>query len=118
MHWIEDPGHGWLRVPLADYPDAIESGSGYGYVDSEAAYLEEDMEAADFLNRHPEIDAAALESRYVPNFNRNRRRVPRNITMATFRERWYGQARAAAAEATAILAENERLIGEIAEAAK
>jgi hypothetical protein len=41
MRWIIDPGHGWLEVPLADYPDAINHGT--------------DCEASSFLRSHPEI---------------------------------------------------------------
>lgn len=62
MHWIIDPGHGWLEVPLADYPDAIEHGTGFGYYakDTGTVYLEEDCEAPAFLRAHPEIEWQAI----------------------------------------------------------
>ena len=41
MKWIIDPGHGWLAVPLDKYPDALDYGTGYGYVSPGWAYLEE-----------------------------------------------------------------------------
>ena len=53
--FVSDPGHGWLQVPLADYPDALNYGTGYGYVDAEHAYLEEDCEAPAFLRAHPDL---------------------------------------------------------------
>ena len=52
-----DPGHAWLRVPRALYPDADKAGTGYGYQDSEAFYLEEDVEVGLFLDMHPELRA-------------------------------------------------------------
>jgi hypothetical protein len=57
MRWIIDPGHGWLEVPLADYPDAINHGTGFGYYAKAISmvYLEEDCEASSFLRSHPEI---------------------------------------------------------------
>lgn len=87
LKFIEDPGHGWLRVDLKEFPDALESASGYGFWagGTEAAvYLEEDMEAPDFLDRHPEIDRSAIPSAYVRSFNRNRRPLPRNLTYDDF----------------------------------
>jgi len=49
MTWILDPGHGWLRVVKSVYPDAVNHGTGYGYEDELAVYLEEDCEAGSFL---------------------------------------------------------------------
>ena len=59
LHWIVDPGHGWLRVDLRAYPDALDYGTGFGYEDIKAShcvFLEEDCEAPAFLAAHPEID--------------------------------------------------------------
>ena len=49
--FISDPGHGWLRVPHADI---VQSGiahiiSRFSYIDAEFVYLEEDVDAALFL---------------------------------------------------------------------
>ena len=77
MEWIQDPGHGWLKVSKSEYPDAYKSGTGYGYQDSTHVYLEEDCEAFHFLRHHPEIDASALPTRYVRDFNRNMAKLPR-----------------------------------------
>lgn len=89
LRFIEDPGHGWLEVPKALYPDAVESCTGYGYESEDAYYLEEDIEMADFLHRHPEINFQSLPSTYDPGFRRGRPN-PRNLTFEAFRARWYG----------------------------
>lgn len=49
--FINDPGHGWLRVP---YQDLVKSGveskiTMYSYRSREFAYLEEDCDAGTFL---------------------------------------------------------------------
>ena len=44
---IEDPGHGWLRVPLAEIVGLTFSK--FYYADGEYAYLEEDCDAPKFL---------------------------------------------------------------------
>lgn len=83
IKFISDPGHGWLRVELSEYPDALESASGYGYwaTGRKAVYLEEDLEASDFLERHPELDYSTIPHSYVKTFDRNTRAcLPRNLT--------------------------------------
>lgn len=59
--WILDAGHGWVAVSIHAYPDALDCGTGFGYLDARAgvAYLEEDCEAAEFIARHPELDPGA-----------------------------------------------------------
>jgi hypothetical protein len=60
--WVIDPNHAWLAVSLEAYPDAVEYGTGFGFVDSKASviYLEEDCEALAFFRAHPEIDPSDL----------------------------------------------------------
>ena len=48
--WITDPGHAWLRVPLADYTAVGITASKFSYVDAEYVYLEEDCDAALYLD--------------------------------------------------------------------
>lgn len=43
LTYFTDPGHGWLRVPLAEL-DGFQP-SEYSYRDAEFAYLEEDCDA-------------------------------------------------------------------------
>lgn len=77
VRWVSDPNHGWLAVSLEDYPDAIEYGTGFGYMNEEAntIFLEEDCEAVAFLTAHPELVDISEEpsNRYHPC-----RLLPRN----------------------------------------
>jgi hypothetical protein len=47
--FISDPGHGWLEVNLKDFPFAQRSATGFGFKNGDFIYLEEDVEANDFL---------------------------------------------------------------------
>lgn len=58
VYWIGDAGHGWLAVSLKAYPVAIDYGSGFGYLDDDYIYLEEDLEAVAFLMDHPQLEGA------------------------------------------------------------
>jgi len=80
IEFISDPGHGWLKVPLADYPDAIECGTGYGYTsrDGRTVYLEEDVEASLFLDRHPGVSWDSIPKRYVRAFDKSLPSIPRH----------------------------------------
>jgi hypothetical protein len=78
MRYLTDAGHGWLEVSLTQYPDAVEYGTGFGYLDAQGQviYLEEDCEMGAFLRAHPE----ARERIYHENFDGDSavRRLPRN----------------------------------------
>lgn len=78
MRYLKDAGHGWLEVSLRKYPDALEYGTGFGYLDAEGGtiYLEEDCEAGAFLKAHPE----ARQSIYVEHYDGDSavRRLPHN----------------------------------------
>lgn len=52
--YIQDPGHGWVKVPLAMLRDLgiAEQISHYSYVRNEHAYLEEDNDTALFFNAY------------------------------------------------------------------
>lgn len=52
IEYVHDPGHGWLKVPLAEFPDARDFGTGFGYDDGAFIYLEEDCEAGLFMDAH------------------------------------------------------------------
>lgn len=66
--FISDPGHGWLKVPLADLPTGFEP-SFYSFKDKHYAYLEEDCDAGAFLKAIAPIEPTIKEE-YVENFNR------------------------------------------------
>jgi hypothetical protein len=46
LNFYEDPGHGWLAVPLAllDRLDLLDKVSGYSYMRGRLAHLEEDCD--------------------------------------------------------------------------
>ena len=50
--FINDPGHGWLEVPIAEIDALGIAGkiSGYSYVKNGMAYLEEDQDLGVFVD--------------------------------------------------------------------
>lgn len=66
MHWVNDPGHGWLVVPLKDVVAAgvAERITAYSYMTMTHAYLEEDVDAGVFLAAKW-LDGQAIPDRYV-----------------------------------------------------
>lgn len=48
--WITDPGHAWLRVPIGDYAASGIQASSFSYIDADYVYLEEDADAALYLD--------------------------------------------------------------------
>ena len=46
---IDDPAHGWLKVPLSEVQDSGANISKYSYKDENHAYLEEDSDMYKFL---------------------------------------------------------------------
>jgi hypothetical protein len=49
FQFIVDDSHGWLVVDTKEYPFAKRSATGYGYKNGTTLFLEEDVEATDFL---------------------------------------------------------------------
>jgi hypothetical protein len=51
LNWITDPGHGWLVVPISELRELniIDKISSYSYHNDGTAYLEEDCDAAIYL---------------------------------------------------------------------
>lgn len=78
LTFISDPGHGWLRVPLADIAAlGIESGiSAYSFIDRRFAYLEEDCDCAVFIEacKAQKIPLPTIQEEYVESFNRGQPR--------------------------------------------
>lgn len=50
--FYEDPGHGWLKVPIKELIklNIADKITGYSYMQNEHAYLEEDCDLATFVN--------------------------------------------------------------------
>ena len=82
--WYHDPGHAWIRVPLRELADLGISGqiSRYSYVDAHGnAYLEEDCDAAIFVNALRRLDPSwclddHIEEVYSPTESHVRRMEP------------------------------------------
>ena len=47
--FYEDPGHGWLRVPIAEIEPIKDQISRYSYIKGKYIYLEEDCDMAIFM---------------------------------------------------------------------
>jgi len=50
FNFISDDSHGWLAVSLTEYPEAKKFATGFGYINGNTIYLEEDDEATGFIN--------------------------------------------------------------------
>jgi hypothetical protein len=74
---FNDPGHGWLKVTLADVEAiGLEEGdfSPYSYRNGDALYLEEDCDLGIFAKRYQERTGAApiFKDRHCNNASRIR----------------------------------------------
>lgn len=47
--YIQDPGHGWIQVPIAEIREFGLTPSSYSYMDGPWVYLEEDCDAAAWI---------------------------------------------------------------------
>ena len=72
--FIIDPGHGWLRVPLADIAALGIEGdiSPYSFIDGRFAYLEEDCDYTVFIDAcaAQDIPRPDMQNQYVDRFDR------------------------------------------------
>ena len=80
--YYEDPGHGWIAVPLSRYPDAESLASSFSVFvasgDRRWVLIEEDVDAGRFFRSHPEIDVATLRSERLSDADGEiLRRLPR-----------------------------------------
>ena len=79
--FYEDPGHGWLAVPLGNLVElgVADKITGYSYLSGGMAYLEEDCDLGVFVlaykdkyGKLPEIKQKYQENchiRYCPNYD-------------------------------------------------
>jgi len=78
LTFISDPGHGWLRVPLADIAALGIEGdiSEYSFIDGRFAYLEEDCDYGRFVAacNAQEIRLPEIQDQYVERFDRSQPR--------------------------------------------
>ena len=87
LTFIEDPGHGWLRVPLADVAalgiqDEITA---YSFIDNDYAFLEEDCDYGTFMNacQAKNVPVPDMKTEYVSYFDRSQA----SFTLDRFQER-------------------------------
>jgi hypothetical protein len=78
LTFVSDPGHGWLRVPLADIAriGIADSISCYSFIDvsNSVAYLEEDCDVTCYLEALAAagISRPQITTEYSTYFDRNR----------------------------------------------
>lgn len=87
LTFIEDPGHGWLHIPLVDVAvlgiqDEITACS---FIDNDYAYLEEDCDYGAFMNacQAQNVPIPNMKTEYVLYFDRSKPR----FTKARFNRR-------------------------------
>lgn len=71
--YIQDPGHGWLKVPLAELQDLglMDLISGHSSRGETVAYLEEDCDMGLFLAaKHRRGELVEIVSKHVKHFGR------------------------------------------------
>jgi hypothetical protein len=76
--YIQDPGHGWIEVPLEELENIAYKISRYSYMDKRTgkAYLEEDCDAAIFIKKLKDTDTP-YEIKEVHQENTFIRNLPR-----------------------------------------
>ena len=76
LTFINDPGHGWLRVPLTDIAalGIEEQITPYSYIEGNFAYLEEDLDAPRYLEALTAqgLPQPEITDQYVERFSRNK----------------------------------------------
>ena len=74
LTFISDPGHGWLRVPLADIAGLRIEGeiTAYSFIEGRYAYLEEDVDCPRYLETLTAqgLPQPEITDRYVDRFER------------------------------------------------
>ncbi len=80
LTFINDPGHGWLKVPLTDIAAlGIEAQiTPYSFIEGQYAYLEEDLDAPGYLEALTTqgLPQPELTDQYVERFSRDKDRFP------------------------------------------
>lgn len=76
LTFVNDPGHGWLKVPLTDIAAlGIETEiTPYSYIEGQFAYLEEDLDAPRYLNTlaSQNLPQPEITDQYVERFSRDK----------------------------------------------
>lgn len=74
LDFYEDPGHGWLAVPLAllERLALLDSISSYSYMRGRYAYLEEDCDLGRFMDAARDAGLAVSFRETVSRYRRSR----------------------------------------------
>lgn len=86
FNFITDNSHGWMEVSLTEYPEAVNYGSGFGYINGDKIYLEEDVEAENFIyhlmsmGENPTFNEKVYELWYGRAYAKNVRGIHYNET--------------------------------------
>jgi len=76
LTFINDPSHGWLKVPLTDIAalGIEEQITSYSYIEGNFAYLEEDLDAPRYLEALTTqgLPQPEITDQYVERFSRNK----------------------------------------------
>ena len=82
LTFVNDPGHGWLKVPLTDIAAlGIEAQiTPYSYIEGQFAYLEEDLDATCYLEALSAqgLPQPEITDQYVERFSRDKDPFPHN----------------------------------------
>ncbi|MBK9056008.1 MAG: hypothetical protein IPL78_35455 [Chloroflexi bacterium] len=80
LTFTNDPGHGWLKVPLTDIAAlGIEAQiTPYSFIEGQYAYLEEDLDAPCYLEALTTqgLPQPEITDQYVERFSRDKDRFP------------------------------------------
>jgi hypothetical protein len=76
IHWIIDPGHGWLVVPMSEVRRTVIAPSEFSFIsdDGTTAFLEEDCDAGLYLEAIGGHEV--FPSRHTSEFRRPPRSFP------------------------------------------
>ena len=79
--FYNDPGHGWLCVPVSEIAQLgiVNKISGYSYLNKDKAYLEEDCDAGVFLRaRFPGLEPREVGQKHIKDIHTNNQSPIRN----------------------------------------
>ena len=81
FHYVQDPGHGWLKVPVAELTRlGIQNNiSSHSFIRDAMAYLEEDQDMKVFLEAREQRNEPVV----LQEFNRSRTSPIRNYQAYT-----------------------------------
>ena len=85
FHYVQDPGHGWLKVPVSELErlEIADQISEYSYLKNGMAYLEEDCDMLVFMNARAQRNEAVELVEFTRNRQSRIRNYPAYVANAT-----------------------------------